>query len=59
MNPVICLCRAADVQYTLKGIRDEVQDEVLYALGKLTELALRYIFSGEIFYEPGLASSHA
>ena len=40
-------------KHTLKGIRGEVQDEALCALGKLTELALRYIFSGEIFYEPG------
>ena len=40
-------------KYTLKGIQGEVQDEALCALGKLTELALRYIFSGEIFYEPG------
>ena len=57
MNLVICLCRAADLQYTLKRIQGEVQgevqDEARYALGKLTELALRYIFSGEVLYEPG------
>ena len=33
----------ADLQYTLKGIQGEDQDEVLCALGKLAELAIRQL----------------
>lgn len=40
-----------DLQYTLKGIQDKDQDEVLCALRKLAELALREleIFRRKIF----------
>ena len=41
----------ADLQYALKGIQGKDQDEALSALGKLEELALKEVFSGETFMD--------